>query len=109
MTSTMALSSPCHFPFIITLLLLLLLLSCNLPTTNAILPTAAIDVDVITDGSSSSSHSYTLFASQGNFAPYPPMTPERNKPMSPLLPDSFLNSIIKGGFILFYGSGWGGW
>lgn len=62
-------------------------LSCLIPTATAILPTAAVDVTVpASDGTSTSPFTYTLFASQGNFATILPMTPDKNQQMTPALP-----------------------
>lgn len=76
-----------------TIITFLILLSTNLiHSTNAILPTAAIDVKI-----NDSSSSYTLLASQGNFAPYLPMTPTDNpitRPMFPPQNDPLLCSDI---------------
>ena len=70
-------------------------LSCLIPTAKAILPTAAVDVTVSSsDGSPST---YTLLASQGNFAKILPMTPDKNQRMTPLTPpqeDSLLCSPL---------------
>ncbi len=77
-----------------TIITFLILLSTNLKSTNAILPTAAIDVKI---NNSDSSSSYTLLASQGNFAPYLPMTPSDNpitRPIFPPLSDPLLCSDI---------------
>lgn len=68
----------------LTIITIAILLSCFIQTTTAILPTSAIDVTVPTpDGSA---FTYTLLASQGNFAPSLPMTPDKNQKMIPVQP-----------------------
>ncbi len=92
---------------VFSFLALLPLCSHLLPTAHAILPTAAIDVQVkINDGSTSTSDSneiFTLLASQGNFAPMPPMSMspdldnDQNQKLVPLYPppnDPLLCGIV---------------
>eukprot|EP00551_Chaetoceros_affinis_P007620 CAMPEP_0203665334 /NCGR_PEP_ID=MMETSP0090-20130426/2567_1 /ASSEMBLY_ACC=CAM_ASM_001088 /TAXON_ID=426623 /ORGANISM="Chaetoceros affinis, Strain CCMP159" /LENGTH=817 /DNA_ID=CAMNT_0050528851 /DNA_START=79 /DNA_END=2532 /DNA_ORIENTATION=+ len=70
----------------ILLTALLTLSSHLLPTAEAILPTAAIDIQINDPTMPDPSTVYTLLASQGNFAPMPPMDSDLNPKLVPLLP-----------------------